>query len=121
MTAQPLAFDGGAALHRGVKVESLGISLAFDGAPVVEDVDFDLRPGEVLGVVGESGSGKTTAGLALLGYTRQGLRISGGTVLVNGVDILSQSRKGLRTARGAVVAYVPQDPASSLNPAMRIG
>ena len=121
MTVQPLTRDGGTATRRGVKVKGLGVSLAFSGASVVDDVDFDLRPGEVLGVVGESGAGKTTAGLALLGYTRQGLRFSGGSVSVDGVDILGQSRTGLRAVRGAVVAYVPQDPASSLNPAMRIG
>ena len=121
MMAQPLTLDGDTELNRGLKVKSLGISLVFQGAAVVDDVDFDLRPGEVLGVVGESGSGKTTAGLALLGYTRQGLRISGGHVFVNGVEILSQSQQGLRAIRGRIVAYVPQDPASSLNPAMRVG
>lgn len=121
MTAQPLTLEGCTAPGRGLKVKNLSICLAFNGAAVVDDVDLDLRPGEVLGVVGESGSGKTTAALALLGYTRSGLRISSGNVFVNNVDILSQSRTGLRAMRGAVVAYVPQDPASSLNPAMRIG
>ena len=121
MTAQPLALDGGLGLNRGVTVKGLSIALSFNGAPVVDGVDFELRPGEVLGVVGESGSGKTTAGLALLGYTRPGLRISEGSVFVNGLEILSQSPEGLRKVRGAVVGYVPQDPASSLNPAMRIG
>lgn len=122
MIGQPPPHSGrGAGPNRGVQVSGLSIALAFNGASVVEDIDFDLQPGEVLGVVGESGSGKTTAGLALLGYTRPSLRISAGTAFVNGVDILSRSREGLRSVRGSVVAYVPQDPASSLNPAMRIG
>jgi peptide/nickel transport system ATP-binding protein len=72
-------------------------------------------------VVGESGSGKTTVGLALLGHARRGLAIAGGSVLLGGRDILALSDEQLRRLRGSVVSYVPQDPASSLNPALRVG
>ncbi len=91
------------------------------GTPVILDVSFEIAPGEVLGVVGESGSGKTTVGLSLLGHARSGLRISGGTVMLGDFDILSLSDEQLRRLRGSLVSYVPQDPASSLNPALRIG
>jgi peptide/nickel transport system ATP-binding protein len=91
------------------------------GTPVIMDVSFEIAPGEVLGVVGESGSGKTTVGLSLLGHARTGLRISGGTVMLGDSDILSLSEEELRRLRGSLVSYVPQDPASSLNPALRIG
>jgi len=70
--------------------------------------------------VGESGSGKSTVGLALLGHTRRGARITGGEVRVEGRDILGLSPAGLRGLRGKTVSYVPQDPASALNPALRI-
>jgi peptide/nickel transport system ATP-binding protein len=91
------------------------------GVPVVMDVSFEIAPGEVLGVVGESGSGKTTVGLSLLGHARRGLRISGGRVMLGDRDILTLGDEDLRRLRGDLVSYVPQDPASSLNPALRIG
>ncbi len=91
------------------------------GVPVVTDVSFDIAPGEVLGLVGESGSGKTTVGLSLLGHARRGLRIAGGAILLDGEDILTLGEEELRRLRGARASYVPQDPASSLNPALRIG
>jgi peptide/nickel transport system ATP-binding protein len=88
---------------------------------VVAEVSFRLEPGEVLGLVGESGSGKTTVALAILGYARPGLSIVGGSVVIDGEDVLARSPSQLRRLRGKVVSYVPQDPSSSLNPAMRIG
>jgi peptide/nickel transport system ATP-binding protein len=75
----------------------------------------------VLGLVGESGSGKSTVGVALLGLARRGLEIAAGSVLIGAVDVLKMSPGELRRARGRLVAYVPQDPASGLNPVLRIG
>jgi peptide/nickel transport system ATP-binding protein len=91
------------------------------GVAVVPDASFEIGPGEVLGVVGESGSGKTTVGLSLLGHARRGLKIAGGTVMLGDEDILTMGDAELRRLRGSRVSYVPQDPASSLNPALRIG
>jgi peptide/nickel transport system ATP-binding protein len=104
-----------------VSVTDLEIEIAATATPVVTDITFDIGAGEILGVVGESGSGKTTVGLALLGHARRGLRISGGSVLLGGRDILGLGDEQLRRLRGSAVSYVPQDPASSLNPALRIG
>ena len=104
-----------------VTVADLQIEIAATSTPVVSDVSLEIAPGEILGVVGESGSGKTTVGLALLGHARRGLKISGGSVMLGGRDILALSDEQLRRLRGAAVSYVPQDPASSLNPALRIG
>ncbi len=100
---------------RNLRIETTG------GVAVVPDASFEIGPGEVLGVVGESGSGKTTVGLSLLGHARRGLRIAGGTVLLGDNDILTMNDAQLRRLRGSLVSYVPQDPASSLNPALRIG
>jgi len=105
---------------RAVTVRNLRIETT-NGVPVVPDASFEIAPGEVLGVVGESGSGKTTVGLSLLGHARRGLRIAGGTILLGDQDILSMNDAELRRLRGSLVSYVPQDPASSLNPALRIG
>ncbi len=103
------------------EVSDLQIRLGAGGADVVDEVGFSIAPGEILGLVGESGSGKTTVALSLLGYARRGLRISGGRVVVDGVDLLGLSAARLREVRGARVAYVPQDPGAALNPALRIG
>ena len=103
-----------------VTVRDLQISTT-SGVPVVTDLSFDIAPGEVLGVVGESGSGKTTVGLSLLGHARRGLQIVGGTVMLGDQDILALNEDALRRLRGSQVSYVPQDPASSLNPALRVG
>ena len=103
-----------------VTVRDLQISTT-SGVPIVINLSFDIAPGEVLGVVGESGSGKTTVGLSLLGHARRGLEIVGGSVLLGDQDILELNDDALRRLRGSQVSYVPQDPASSLNPALRIG
>lgn len=104
-----------------VRVDALCIETSTSQVPVVSDVSFEIAPGDILGVVGESGSGKTTVGLALLGHVRRGLRFAGGSVRLGDEDILGLDEGRLRRLRGASVSYVPQDPASSLNPALRIG
>ena len=102
-------------------VSDLRVELVSTGEDVVDEITFQLAPGEVLGLVGESGSGKTTVGLALLGYARRGVRISGGSVRVAGNDLLAMPAAELRALRGRVVSYVPQDPSAALNPNLRIG
>jgi peptide/nickel transport system ATP-binding protein len=106
---------------QAVVVTDLRIALADNDTAVVQDVSFGIAPGEVLGLVGESGSGKTTVGLALLGHARRGLRIAGGSVRVGEVEVLELGDEQRRRLRGSVISYVPQDPASSLNPALRVG
>ena len=92
-----------------------------DREDIVDDVSFRVAAGEVLGLVGESGSGKTTVGLAVLGHTRRGARVGRGEVRIEGRDILALPALERQHLRGKLVSYVPQDPASALNPAMRIG
>src|SRR5207244_3300272 len=75
----------------------------------------------IRGLVGESGSGKTTTALALLGYTRPGVRVVGGTISVAGQAVTGRRESAVRTLRGRLVSYVPQDPASALNPSVRVG
>ncbi|MDX6496570.1 MAG: peptide/nickel transport system ATP-binding protein ddpF [Gaiellales bacterium] len=104
-----------------IVVENLRITLRNTDIDIVDDVSFEIAPGEVLGLVGESGSGKTTAGLALLGHCRRGVEIAGGSVRVGETDVLALDTLARRRLRGGIVSYVPQDPAASLNPALRIG
>ena len=104
-----------------VDVDELRIELVGLGVDVVDEIALAIHPGEVLGLVGESGSGKTTVGMALLGHVRRGGRLSGGAIHIDGRDLASLGDRDLRRLRGGIVSYIPQDPGTSLNPALRIG
>lgn len=108
-------------MNSNVRVDDLQIVLSSSGRDIADEISFSIAKGEVLGLVGESGSGKTTVGTALLAFSRKGAEIAGGTVRVDGADILHVNDKALRGLRGKVVAYVPQDPATALNPSLQIG
>jgi peptide/nickel transport system ATP-binding protein len=103
-----------------VDVVDLRIALIGSGVDVVDEIGVEIRPGEVLGLVGESGSGKTTVGMALLGHVRRGGHVAGGAIRIDGRDLSSLGQRELRRLRGGVVSYIPQDPGTSLNPALRI-
>lgn len=87
---------------------------------IVKGVDLTLRRGEVLGLIGESGAGKSTIGLAAMGYTRPGCRISAGTVHFDGTDLAKASEAARRRIWGTRIAYVAQSAAASFNPAHRL-
>lgn len=103
-----------------LRVSDLRVELAGQ-VDVLAEVSFSLAAGEIVGLVGESGSGKTTLATALLRHARQGARIVGGQVVVAGQSLLELEGEALRLARGGLVGYVAQDPATALNPALRIG
>jgi peptide/nickel transport system ATP-binding protein len=87
----------------------------------VDNVSFDIAPGEILGVVGESGAGKSMAGNAVIGLLNRPARISGGEVWLNGTRIDQLPRDRMRKVRGRQIGMVFQDPLTSLNPLLTIG
>ena len=102
---------------RGLKIEGKSDEV---WTPIVNGIDLDLQKGEVLGLIGESGAGKSTVGLAAMGFTRDGCRISGGTVDFDGVDLVAASAAVKRNMLGKRIAYVAQSAAASFNPAHRL-
>jgi len=87
----------------------------------IDDISFDIAPGEVLGVVGESGAGKSITGTAVIGLIEPPGRIAGGEVLLRGQRIDNLPAEALRKIRGKRIGMVFQDPLTSLNPLYRIG
>ena len=92
-------------------------------ARVLDNVNFEIMPGEIVGLVGESGCGKTTLARAILGVLpRNSARISSGSIQFEGKDLLKLSSAELATnIRGKLITFIPQDPLSSFNPVFTIG
>jgi peptide/nickel transport system ATP-binding protein len=87
----------------------------------VDDVSFDIAPGEVLGVVGESGAGKSITGTAIIGLLEPPGRIAGGEVLLDGRRIDQLPFEEMRKVRGRQIGAIFQDPLTSLNPLYSVG
>lgn len=87
----------------------------------VHEVSLQIQPGEIYGLVGESGSGKTTLALAVLRYLGKNGMIRQGKIELSGVDLVQLQPAEMRKLWGHQMALIPQNPQSSLNPAMRVG
>ena len=87
----------------------------------LDDISFDIMPGEVLGMVGESGAGKSVTGAAIVGLLEPPGRISGGEILLSGTRIDNLRPAAMRRIRGKRIGMVFQDPLTSLDPLYTIG
>ncbi|HEY1574745.1 MAG TPA: dipeptide/oligopeptide/nickel ABC transporter permease/ATP-binding protein [Pseudonocardiaceae bacterium] len=86
--------------------------------PLIQDVSFDIAPGEALALVGESGCGKSITALATLGVLPAGLRRVSGTITVDGKDVTDPAR--LAAVRGRRIGYVCQEPMTALDPTFTV-
>ena len=87
----------------------------------LDDVSFDIAPGEILGVVGESGAGKSLTGAAIIGLLEPPGRIAGGEILLEGQRIDNLDADAMRHIRGRRIGAIFQDPLTSLNPLYSVG
>ena len=100
------------------------LSIAFESrrgtARVVDRVDLEVWPGEIVGLIGESGSGKTMTALSVLGLMPRNARIQSGRILLEGESVLDLPASRRRALRGSRVALIPQDAMRALNPVLRV-
>ncbi len=87
----------------------------------LDDINFDIAPGEILGVVGESGAGKSLTGAAIIGLLEPPGRIASGEILLDGQRIDNLPYEKMRAIRGRRIGAIFQDPLTSLNPLYTIG
>lgn len=87
----------------------------------VRGVNFEVHPGEILGIVGESGSGKSITCMSILRLLKSSGRIVGGEALFEGQDLFALKEEAMRDLRGNDIAIIFQDPMTSLNPTLTVG
>lgn len=106
-----------------LEVNSLTVDYLTRGGTIraVDNVSFSLEKGETLGLAGESGSGKSTLGLSMIRLIPPPGRIVKGEIRIDEVNIVDLPESKMRVLRGRKVAYIFQDPMTSLNPVKKIG
>src|SRR5262245_59520387 len=101
------------------------LTTLFDAAngsvTAVDDVSFEIRPGETLGLVGESGSGKSVTALSIMRLVQRPGRIANGAVRFKGRDLLTLDERAMREVRGADISLIFQEPMTALNPVFSVG
>ncbi|WP_284984497.1 dipeptide/oligopeptide/nickel ABC transporter permease/ATP-binding protein [Arthrobacter sp. efr-133-TYG-118] len=88
---------------------------------VVDGVSLDVAPGEIVGLVGESGSGKTQTAFSILGLLPPEAQVEADVLTIAGDSLVAKDSRELRKMRGSVIAYIPQEPMSNLDPSFTIG
>lgn len=92
-----------------------------DKISILQNVNFSIQKGEIVGIVGESGCGKSLTSLSIMGLLGEPLQIQSGTINFNGTDLTGLSKKELNRVRGKEISMIFQEPMTSLNPVFTIG
>ncbi|MDQ1111626.1 peptide/nickel transport system permease protein [Microbacterium testaceum] len=116
----PLPAEATPVDQRGAMLSVLGLSAAAGATPLLTDVSFELRRGEILALVGESGSGKTMTAMSIIGLLPTGVEATAGRIVLDGDDLLTLPESELRHVRGRRIAYIGQEPMVSLDPAFSV-
>jgi len=106
-----------------IELQDLQIAYTVRGIDrrVLRGVSFSIGQGESYGLVGESGCGKTTAAFAIMRYLPRNAKIQSGSIRLNGEDMLAMSGAKVRRLQATTLSMVYQNPASALNPSIRVG
>jgi len=109
--------------HALLSVEHLTTVFDTPQGPVaaVNDVSFDVRAGETLGLVGESGCGKSVTALSIMRLVQRPGRIAAGAIRFRGRDLLALNEADMRAVRGAEISLIFQEPMTALNPVFSVG
>jgi peptide/nickel transport system ATP-binding protein len=120
--SKPGPADGRGAVPSVLRVRDLSVSFRTEDGRVsaVDKVDFEVADGEVLAVVGESGCGKSVTAMSLAGLLPRSATVDG-SVQLDGVELIGADKRTLRSIRGREIAYIFQEPMTSLNPVFTVG
>ena len=101
-------------------LEVSDLRIGYGQVEVVHGVSFNVKQGECVALIGPNGAGKSTLGLAAMGYTKPGCRISAGSVNFDGKELVGCPQDELRALWGSRISYVAQSASASFNPAHRL-
>src|SRR3990172_8535302 len=106
-----------------LNVEDLEVAYKVNGGEqdVLRDIQLSIEPGQTVGLVGESGSGKSTLALTVMRQLAANAQVRRGKIDFAGRDLLGLAGEELRAVWGRELSFVPQNPTTALNPAMRVG
>jgi ABC-type glutathione transport system ATPase component len=106
-----------------LEIQDLSVAYTSGGIdiPALQNINLQIKQGQVYGLVGESGSGKSTLGFSILRHLPINGKVMQGKIKLSSNDLLKIPKKDLPGIWGKEISYVPQDPYTSLNPSMKIG